>query len=191
MNRRLSAWQDYDACFPSFLGSVQQGLLDADGLIGDVKRKQTRHRCPSVVIGDQTSTELPGTRLQAMFEVQVDTVREGDTTAFAKALVAFIEQLTKAAREQFLADFDTITDATGNVLDGGGVPASPEHWLKLLEMVDMDFDENDQPIPISFVAPEEIHRKIQAEWTEEHELRAQRIIEDKFSIWNRRSATGA
>lgn len=84
-------------------------------------------------------------------EIELLTIKEVYERYRAITLDFVREQTTDMLRE-----FESVTTATGNVVDAGGQPLTPEIAIRILEMIEIDFDGYGNPYSHSLVAQEQI-----------------------------------
>lgn len=118
----------------------------------------------------------------------------------AKGPWAFIENIHKVAEEikkqragLFFRKLEQVTDKTGNIINGKGQPFTFDLFIKSLEKVQIDFDDEEKPYLPAFVfAPEmaaQVKQKL-PEWfaNAEYKKRFDELIERKREEWRDRES---
>ena len=114
---------------------------------------------------------------------------------------AFMEGLEKLARDlssqqtqMIFESLDKTTAKTGNIVNSGGQEINPDHFLLLLEKIELEFREDGQLRPPTFVLPtpkdcERLNEKL-PEWEKNEDFKRKfiELMERKKQEWNDRES---
>lgn len=162
---------------------VRDGLLTKDGVIGDIRRKPTRHhgRARIVVLGADHDTEREGITVEV--EIPREDVRPGRAKGLTDAWVRYAEIQAREMRAMLYRNLGSMTSASGMSMDSGGDPTSPETLLLAFDRMEVAFDEDGEPRPKKFIGSPGVWEAIMSQWTREHDERYKRIMEAKRAAW--------
>lgn len=145
---RLFALCEYDQAFEGFLTAAIRALMRSNDPILQKVRHEVVEHLPSqritVASGDMVESCPIDVRMDFMFK-DADVVA-GDVAALTVALDKAAEQGVSTLMPGVFDYLSKICEATGNVVDAAGRPLTHELILSALEKVEIDFDENDEPI---------------------------------------------
>jgi len=145
------------------------------------------------IMSHQYTTEMSYTsnlkKMSGSFDISKEEIKKNPFVVYEK----LFETAKEFAIQQIKSTFETITeitDMTGNVVDSRS-GFTHEGYLKSLEIMELEFDENDQPnIPTIYGSPE-LMKQVQQVLTaaasnpaEQH--RMNQIIEIKRKQWHDR-----
>ena len=125
--------------------------------------------------GDRMPTGLPEPdpedpgykQLSAKLEVDIKDIIEKGPNAVLEKIKETSEVMKRQQSKLLFDTMNKVTTHTGNTIDAEGKPFSPELFLKMIEKMDIDFDENGNPLMPTIVVSPEQGKKIQekaAEW---------------------------
>ena len=137
-----------------------------------------------------------GTKQKVSMKSTVSEMRLERDKFEEKGLPAVLEAMDQTAADMaekqtkdFFEQFDDICEQAGQTYDAKGQPLSFDLILDLLETIQIDFDENGQPLMPTLVSGREIQEKFdKLEMTKEQEKRFEEIIEQKRSEWHYRES---
>lgn len=129
----------------------------------------------------------------AELRVSTDDIIKLGFKAFIKGLNKTAQELKGQQSEMVFKKFSEVTTKTGNIVDAGGQPISPDLIFKTLEKMQLDFDENEKPLmPTMVVSPqqyEKMKEKI-VEWEKDPEYQKQfeHLMRRKRKEWHDRES---
>lgn len=108
-----------------------------------------------------------------------------------KTFIVFCEIAARFARNKSMMTFDQVRKAvekTGNMIDAGGKPFSPEFFIEVMEKYQLDFDEDENPLtPTLFVSYRTVPRVAEVmralEQEEPYASTMKAIIARKLEEW--------
>ena len=121
-----------------------------------------------------------------------DIIAKG-TMAFIEPIKNAAEEIKKQKAEMLLSKMKEITEKTGNVADGKGKLFSFELFLEALEKVQIDFNEDGTPSPMTLVVSPKLMVKIKEkipEWEQnlEYRKRHDELMARKRKEWDDRES---
>lgn len=132
-------------------------------------------------------------RISTELSVKTDDIIKFGFKAFIEAINKAAEELKSQQSKMVFEKLIEVTTKTGNVVDAEGKPISYELILKTLETIQLDFDDNGNPLmPTIVVSPkqyEKIKEKI-VEWENDPECNKQfeKIMNQKRKEWHDRES---
>ena len=157
MSVYLFSLHEYEGSFTQLAGkTVRELMAKKDPILGSVKSVLSeqipivQNTMPSgeVVEGKPMRTEL-------RFALEIDDIVAGDLDKLAAALDATATDGLKQVMPKFFERIGELTNAVGNTVDARGQPLTFELLLQGFERVQVDFDEEGNPIlPKLVVGPE-------------------------------------
>ena len=149
-------------------------------------RMSTKHDDGDV---DKSNYNLISTELS----VKTDDIINFGFKAFVESLNKAAEELKSQQSELVFEKLSEVTTKTGNIVDAGGQPISHELLLKTLETIQLDFDENGNPLMPTLVVSPQLYEKIKGkivEWENDPECQKQfdQIMNRKRKEWNDRES---
>lgn len=174
---------EYDAAFVEFMVTVRDGLIAAMyPTLGRIRRVKTRTLFRGQnSIGTGDPVVHPTIATATPLGISHTSVHHTDITSLAGELFEFAQQYGASLVPQVLATFNSVTAATGNVVDGEGGPLTVDKYLEVLETVELSFDPQGEATLPSIVNQElqEIELSTLGEFTSEQETRKEEIIARK------------
>lgn len=132
-------------------------------------------------------------KMQGDVSVKTKDIIEKGPLAFIEEMQKTIEEIQKQMSETLFDKMREITEKTGNIVNARGQEFSFDHFLELLEKMQIDFDEHGNPsMPTLVVSPElgvKLQHKIK-EWkaNEEYNKKYDNLIARKRKEWNDRES---
>jgi hypothetical protein len=129
----------------------------------------------------------------AELSVKTDDIIKMGVKAFVDGLNKTAEELQGQQSKMVFDKLSEVTAKTGNIIDAKGQSISPELFLKVLETIQLEFDENRKPLmPTMFVSPvqyEKIKQKI-VEWENDPACKNkfEQMINQKRKEWDDRES---
>jgi len=171
---------DYEKAISQFTDQVMKGFFSADPLFGQMPWRPTEHggpvrnvRGPSPL--DQTMPVITGES-----SISVDTIRNTDIEDHTRFLYELATSLVQAFAPEFFKSIGEITDAVGTSLNAEGKPFSFDLLNDMLEKLDIEFDEEGEPVlPTLVMHPMMAERIVNMNPTPEQEKRHAEIMERK------------
>jgi hypothetical protein len=119
-------------------------------------------------------------RVETTAELAGDAIRYTNIEAYTMFLYQLAESQIAGVAPQFYKTIAEVTTAVGNVVDCGGKPFSWDYFLDGIEKIQIDFDDNGNPIFPTVVVGDNLFERIKhLEPTHEHEERLSEILERK------------
>jgi hypothetical protein len=186
----LFSLYEYNRAFTRFVGeAIHELMARKDPVLGRIKSERSeqipivRNTMPSgeVVEGQPLRTETS-------VAVTLDDVVSGDVDEFAAALDDTATKALAQVMPRFFERIGGLSEAAGTTVDARAEPLSYELLLRGFEKIDIDFDDNGNPImPKLVVGPDmfEALRKLPPE-TEQQQRAWREMIERKRREFNDR-----
>jgi hypothetical protein len=129
--------------------------------------------------------------LSSEFKIPNDELIEKGPGAFAERIDKVAQDLIKGASGMMIRTMRETSEQTGNVIDSGGKPLTPDLLLQLMQKVEMDFDDNGNPTNMAFVVSPDIWEKYKdkiREWDNDPGIirRREIIMQEKRREWRDR-----
>jgi hypothetical protein len=110
-----------------------------------------------------------------------ESFKQGGLSAVVEAMEKTARDMADKQTRSFLHDLNRICEETGQVKDAQGRPLSYDLIMDLLETMDIDFDEKNQPIlPTLLMGRETIEKLKRLEMTDAEQTRFKGLIERKL-----------
>ncbi len=167
---------------------------------------KVRNSCLGPFIGERVSRPFEGDRSVVIWEdgtihetkfhsikteMQID-LREIDKHTPKEILRQIDTAAQQMGLQQASLNFETIqkaADESGNIVDAKGERFQLEHYLQLLEKIDLDFDENEKPIlPTIMVGPDLADRLAKVIAEAESSPEFDKVIAKKREQWRDRES---
>lgn len=131
--------------------------------------------------------------LSGGIEVKREDIIAKGTMAFIEPIENAAEEIKKQKAEMLFSKMKEITEKTGNVVDGKGKPFSFELCLEALEKIQIDFNEDGTPSPMTLVVSPQLMVKIKEkmpEWEQnpEYRKRHDELMARKRKEWDDRES---
>lgn len=127
-------------------------------------------------------------------EVKNQDIIELGPIAFEEGLKKLVRELSSKQTQMIFESLDKTTAKTGNIVNSGGREINPDHILLLLEKIELDFSEDGQLRPPTFVLPtpkdcERLKEKF-PEWEKNEDFKRKfiELIERKKQEWHDRES---
>jgi hypothetical protein len=173
---------EYDTAFVDFMLKVRDGLIAAMyPPLGKVQRVKTRTLFRGQnSIGAGEPVVQPVIATKTPLGVSQTSVHNTDIESLTGELVAFAELYGKSLIPQVVASINSVTTATGNIVNAGG-SLTIDTYLEMLDTVDIPFDPQGEPSLPSLVTQDlqEVELSALGEFTAEQETRKAQIIARK------------
>ncbi len=167
----------YNKAMSEFADSVLWGIAALDPLIGQIARRRTIHAGPTRNVSGTRPVDHPLTSFHHEFTLHADVIRASQLEEFTWVLFQLAEAHRRHVAQAFTEMLRDITEATGQSLSGGGRPFSLDIFLDVLNMVEIDFDADGNPIMPSVIGGSGITAKLAAlEPTQEQDQRLAAIL---------------
>lgn len=171
---------EYEQAFRMFFGeAIHEVARVMDPLLAEIPFEQTPGAIGSV-IQDQhgEDVELVSPPISTEFEMSLNSVIEGDLEAVLLMIDSLAAKLSRGLAETMFASLNTVTEATGNVVDGSGKPTF-DAMIDALETIEMTLDENDElSLPTMVVNPKTLEEM--PEPTPEQIARLEKLKKDRL-----------
>jgi hypothetical protein len=139
---------------------------------------------------DGSKDDVPMKLSKGKMTIKCDDLEKKGLPVVLEALEQVATDMANQQSKQFTERINDICKESGQVIDNQGRPLTFETILKLLESIDIDFDEQGQPKMPSIVAGPKLAAKIKdLNPTDEQKKRENEIIDRKFSEWRDRESS--
>jgi hypothetical protein len=181
---------EYFAPSIRFIMEVMNGFYDLDPLLSGIQRESSIHRGPIRNIPGNNPLDQEIFKVESTASVSFNIISNSDIESYIYHLVELSESYCLSIKHHLLENLSQITDATGTSINENGKPFSYDMILDLLEKVEFEFDDLNNPRFPSLIIPHdyiEILNKTQPTQTQDE--RFKRIIEEKRAIFNAKKRT--
>jgi hypothetical protein len=158
-----------------YLAKLLKKEIEGGDALLSMMRRRTQHEGDQYAIrGVDGQTEESGfEEMASEFAITSDELIEKGVLACAEKLQEAAKEIAKSSSIMMFNRIKGATERTGNVIDGGGKPLTPELLLELMQKVEMDFDDEGNPLNMAFVvSPEtwETYKDRFREWDQDPEV---------------------
>jgi hypothetical protein len=168
-----------------FVWRVLEGLLILDPVLHDLPSRPTSHSGPNRNVPGFPPLDHELSKFSESIVFHADTMKYTDIDAVVTTLVDLSLKHQSFMGKTFFETILGVTTAVGNSVDGGGQPLSADSMLRLIEMIDIDFDEDGNPrMPSIFVNPKDAHLIGSIEKTPEDDVKWNAMMARKKEEWN-------
>jgi len=134
----------------------------------------------------------PYTEASSVIPVDRNDVISNGVDAYFGKVIDMLEEISNQKAKMLIDVLDKAAGKTGNIIKGEG-PFTPETYFAALEKIDVAFDENGEPIPVSMLVAPQVAREIEEhlpEWLEnvEYKKKYDEIIRKKKKEFNDRES---
>jgi len=146
---------EYDTAFRTFFGeAVHEVAIVRDPMISEVPFEQSPGALGSVIQDqDGNDVDLVAGPISTEFSMSRNSAIRGDVEALLLLVDSLSEGLAKGLAESFIGSLNTVTEATGNVIDAAGKPPV-EAIIEALETIELGLTDDDQlSLPSIFLNP--------------------------------------
>lgn len=159
---------EYDEAFVGFASSVMNELARAgDPILSQIGSERSPGALGSVFRDkDGEDVELESQLIGTDITANKDDILHSNKGALAVMLSNGAENLQVELKKMFFGTLQTVTDATGNVVDAGG-KLTFEHFYEMLSKIERSLTEDDQLSPVSIVMSPEMRKKLPVETPEQ------------------------
>jgi hypothetical protein len=146
------ALPEYDSAFTLFVSDLVRDMARSrDPVLGAMSFEPAVTTAATRIQDRQgVDVDLPSVLTGWAFSYQPDDVRGGNLDAFAVVVDQAADDLAEQLVKQWVATMDTVTTATGNVVDAGG-KLTFEKLLEMLEQIEWTLDDDDNLVMPSLV----------------------------------------
>lgn len=170
----------YDQAMMNFFEQVMEGFLSEDPFLGKIPRSSSSHSGPIRNVRGPSPLDQKSCPIEITTSLKVEGIRQTNFEEFTVFLYEFAHSHQESLGRQFFQGLEEITTATGNTVNAAGNPFSWEYFNTLIEMMPIEFDENDQPkLPTMIANPKALEKIKGIKATPEQEVRFSEIIERK------------
>ena len=164
----------------SFIGHVINGFLSLDPLFGSMPWKTTEHSGPIRNVRGPSPLDQSMPEIRSMATMDTDSIRNTDIENFARFLYDLARSNIKAFAPEFFKGLSEIIDAAGTTTYAGGQPFSFDMLNDTLEKMQLEFDEDGEPVFPTLITHPLVYEQIkQMKPTPEQEQRLSEIIARK------------
>lgn len=160
------------------------------GLLGNIPRRLLQEgNAMKQVYTKEMQFETQVTKLEAKFDVLKDDLKANPLIVYDKLYEAANDFAAQQAL-QFFKTISDVTELTGNVVNSKG-EYKIEDFFESLEKVDIEFDDNGQPVFPQFVGSNTVISKIKAVLKQSEQdpanlVRMEQIVKRKKQEWDDR-----
>lgn len=132
--------------------------------------------------------EIEYKTLESEFTINADEIIKEGISAFKKHIDKLAKVVSGQQAKMVFQKLNEITSKTGNVVDAKGESFTKEKLLEATEKIDIDFDENGQPVNLTIVMGPQLFNKVKdllPLWEKDEEFTKKRneILERKRREW--------
>jgi hypothetical protein len=157
MGTHLFSLNEYNQAHERFISVALWALITSkDPLLARIGWKESQ-QLPIVQNTMPSGEVVEGTpfRTEGKVSVPVDDLVTGNLDAFVTALDDAAESFLKEMMPQLFERLGKISQSAGTAVDAGGQPVSHELMLRAFENLQIDFDDQGNPLlPTIFVGPD-------------------------------------
>jgi hypothetical protein len=171
---------EYERAFQAFFGeAVHEVARTMDPLLAEIPFEQTAGTIASVIQDQQgRDVELVSPPIAAEFEMSRNAVVAGDMDALLLNIDSLASQLSRGLVETMFASLNTVTEATGNVVDASG-RSTVDAMIDALETVEMTLtDDGELSMPTLVMGPKAMEGM--PEPTPEQVARLEKLKKDRL-----------
>jgi hypothetical protein len=152
----LFALPEYDRAFTEFLHEAIHAVARArDPILSQIRVEEVQTIGTSRISGEEQTVDLPPIPAAIELSFEADDLIHGRVPGILAVIDDAADQHLRQVMPGFFESIARITDATGNKVDAGGRPFSPELLLEALEKIEWSFDEDGEPImPTLVMSPD-------------------------------------
>jgi hypothetical protein len=136
---------EYDSAFRTFFGeAIHEVAIARDSLISEIPFEQSPGALGSVIQDqDGNDVDLVAGSISTEFSMSRNSAIRGDVEALLLLIDSLSEQLAKGLVESLFGSLNTVTEATGNVVDASGKPTI-EAIIEALETIELGLTDDDE-----------------------------------------------
>lgn len=174
--------------------AVKQRVNMYLGAINEVPRYYIQEGDHVVTIRrDGRTDETQLTEASAETFIKLDEVPHLTPQKRLEKLDEMAREIARQISESAFNEINKAVEGTGNIVDGGGQPLSPEIYLEVIEKIQMDFDTDGNPSQLTIAVPPNVQDKAvevlkQLQTDPEYANRYKEIIDKKRRQWRVREA---
>ena len=158
---KLFELPEYDQAFTDFFREAADAVARAlDPLLSQIRVQEVEHVGTSRVSGEERTVELPPVEAKLELSFEAEDLIEGRVSGILAVIHDAADQHVRQVMPHIFESIGRITDATGNKIDAGGRPFSPELLLEALEKIEWSFDEDGEPIMPTLVMSPDMAEKV-------------------------------
>jgi hypothetical protein len=171
---------EYESAFQTFFGeAIHEVAVARDPLISEIPFEQSPGALGSV-IQDQhgNDVDLVADSVSTEFSMSRDSAIQGDVEALLLLADSLSEDLAKGLAESIFGSLNTVTEATGNVIDAAGKPTY-EAIIEALETIELGLtDDGELSLPTIFMSPSAMEKLPPP--TPEQEARVEKLKKERL-----------
>jgi hypothetical protein len=146
---------EYESAFRTFFGeAIHEVAIARDPLLSEIPFEQSPGALGSVIQDrDGNDVDLVTEPISTEFRMSRNSAIQGDVEALLLLVDSLSEGLAKGLAESIFGSLDTVTAATGNVVDAAGKP-TVEAIIETLETIELGLTEDDElSLPTIYMSP--------------------------------------
>lgn len=146
---------EYEQAFQTFFSeAIHEVAAVRDPLIAEIPFEQSPGALGSVIQDQQgNDVELVSDPISTKIEISRNTVLAGDVEALLLLIDSASEDLSSGLAKALFASLNTVTEATGNVVDATGRSAF-DAMIEMMETIELDLnDDGELELPSLWVNP--------------------------------------
>jgi hypothetical protein len=171
---------EYESAFRTFFGeAIHEIAVARDPLISKIPFEQSPGALGSVIQDQEgNDIDLAAGSISTEFSMSRNSAIQGDVEALLLLADSLSEDLAKGLAQSLFGSLNTITEATGNVIDAEGRPAA-EVIIEALETIELGLTDDDElSLPAIYMNPSTIENLSPP--TPEQEVRIEEIKKEKL-----------
>ncbi len=190
MSSPLFSLPEYHTAFTKFFGAAVRELMKSkDAVLGKIQTEEREH-IPTTQISmpSGNTVELEKIQAEMKFTIHADDIIKGNLERLVVNIDEASDQGLESLMPQFFKYLNQVCEASGNVVDAKGEPFSYDLLLKVLDKIEIPFDENGNPELPTMVVHQDMLEKLRKlpPPTEEQLQKHKEIIDRKRKEHNDR-----
>lgn len=139
----------------AFMGSVIQGMISLDPLLGDIRSFPSVHQGPTRNVREPEVLDQVATSISHGIKVEHEVIHNTYIEDFISELCSMAVMFRDSQAKLLFQNLGAAIDVVGNTIDAKGARLSPDTIIDLMDKVKIDFDPNGNPIfPTLVISPD-------------------------------------
>jgi hypothetical protein len=171
---------EYEIAFQTFFGeAIHEVAIARDPLISEIPFEQSPGALGSVIQDqDGNDVDLVADPISTEFSMSRNSAIQGDVEALLLLADSLSEGLAKGLAESIFGSLNTVTEATGNVVDASG-KTTVEAMIEALETIELGLTDDDElSLPTIVMSPSAMEKLPAA--TPEQEARIEELKKERL-----------
>lgn len=180
--REILRLPEYESVWSEFMRIALHKLTEAnDPVFAQIRKEETQRASESPPASAPSPLDSRPLEAVAEWSLPSAAFTKTDVDAILVSLDEAAQSFLSSLMPQIFRHISDICRATGMTISAGGEPLSVERILDMLEKVDIDFDEDENPIMPQLVVHPDMRQQLAAlTFTPEHLQRSHEIMSRKL-----------